>query len=43
MTVLLLFTKIYFNKINIFCTSFCICQGNSWNDTEEWLSCYRGL
>ena len=23
MTVLLLFTKIYFNKINIFCTSFC--------------------
>ena len=23
MTVLLLFTKIYYNKINIICTSFC--------------------
>ena len=45
MTVLLLFTKIYFNKINIICTivSVSACQGNSWNLTEESLSPYRGI
>ena len=36
MTVLLLFTKIYYNKINIIVLiSVSVCQGNSWNHTEE--------
>ena len=46
--VLLIFAKIYYNKINIICVSFVlICvsayQGNSWNHREESLSRYRGL
>ena len=46
--VLLIFAKIYYNKINIICVSFVlICvsayQVNSWNHKEESLSRYRGL
>ena len=45
MTVLLLFTKIYYNKIYIYfvLVSVSACQGNSWNFKEESLSRYRDL